>query len=370
MSRLAALLSVSGPFWPAGPFSIVACSLGRARILALRVEGSIGWVGINWAYLKLGVRGVFMNDYPRREARDLEEATPGRWLVRVEGRGKHHLELVGRAMVGKRSLPPDRRCGAGVLEARGAVLPLFCLLYADICAEIPNLDSADTGSLEHMSYVWKLLQQRCPLFLKKGSKSKLGRWYTWESRSLEILPWASTLLLVLLWAGIQHGWWRRFGETPLFVKASDAVGILEVEDGAPAQPTSGHAGSSPDAAPEEAALAAPPVARSDEAVEKKKKTLRNTMHFAATWLAQSKRTRLWRAMPCLEEPLRVCCGKRLVMQKTKGGNRELMLFLADGGYREELCEVFGVLRDSERMRQLKFASAEDLLAGVRRGALD
>lgn len=151
------------------------------------------------------------------------------------------------------------------------------------------------------------------------------------------------------------------GAGSFLVEASDAAATLEVEDGAPAQPAPGHAGSSPDAAPEEAALAAPPVARSDEAVEKKKKTLRNTMHFSATWLAPSKRTRrLWRAMPCLEEPLRVHCGKRLVMQKTKGGNRELMMLLVDGGYMAELCEVSGVLRDSERMRQLKFASAEDL----------
>lgn len=169
-----------------------------------------------------------------------------------------------------------------------------------------------------------------------------------------MLPWASTLLMVLRWSGIQQKWWRRLEDTPLFQRASDADGLV-VEGGQ----AEGGSENAPAQAPPVAVggdQAGKSAARSNTRLENMRQSAKNTMHFAASWLAQRKRRCLWCVMSGLEEPLRVQCGERLVMQQTRRGNRERFRQLVIGGYREEFCRVFGILGDAGELRRFEFGS--------------
>lgn len=95
-----------------------------------------------------------MNDYPHREARDLEEATRRAVLYGL----KVEASIILNLSVGPWSERARFHQIAGAAQEcwklGGPSMALFCFLYADICAGIPNLDSADAGSPTHMSYVW------------------------------------------------------------------------------------------------------------------------------------------------------------------------------------------------------------------------
>ena len=292
---------------------------------------------------------------PHREARDLDEATrqSGLMTLKVEASALLNLSI---GPWGEAARFGQMQGAAKDLWRLGSAdLPLFQLLYKDICAE-QGAVGLEVGTKEHMVYMWGFIQT-CPLFLKKGMKSKLGRWYSWEPKSEEMLPWRSTLLLVLLWEGIQKKWWKNISETPMFCEA-DSPADEDAEARGDEQGEGAAAGERQPGEP----IARDTVVASNAKVEALRKTVKHTMHYAAQFLANRPRSRLWAAMVFLEESLRILCGQRLVMQKTRGGNQQLMLHLAKGAWVADLSAVLERLQDMEGLAKLGFLHPSDYSA--------
>ena len=68
---------------------------------------------------------------------------------------------------------------------------------------------------EHMQEVFEALP-RSKIFQQKGDKVKLGRWASWFNANRAWRGQKMALLLVLLFMGLNKGWWSKMSELPIF----------------------------------------------------------------------------------------------------------------------------------------------------------
>jgi hypothetical protein len=107
---------------------------------------------------------------------------------------------------------------------------LFQALYPDIVRDL-KMHSIDEGTPEHMARVFEAMKT-CTVFHRRGKKVKKKRFMSWIDEGIAKLPESSVLLLVLLFRGIQMGWWTSFADCPLIhAKMAKADSEAVQEDG-------------------------------------------------------------------------------------------------------------------------------------------
>eukprot|EP00959_Pyramimonas_sp_CCMP1952_P179644 3756154-Pyramimonas_sp.AAC.1 len=89
------------------------------------------------------------------------------------------------------------------------------------------LDDFGIGTENHKEYVWNMVKNSIAWSIK-GSRVKIGRWASWINANREWRGKKMEVLLVLVYIGMLHGWWKSLDGVPI---TPSAMKILEVDSG-------------------------------------------------------------------------------------------------------------------------------------------
>ena len=59
------------------------------------------------------------------------------------------------------------------------------------------------------------MARQAPIFVGKGDKTQLNRWFQFTNRWKQFETWASVLLLITVYVGINLSWWTCLENSPL-----------------------------------------------------------------------------------------------------------------------------------------------------------
>ena len=93
--------------------------------------------------------------------------------------------------------------------------PLLQMYYEHLAQDFGMADDGSLGSLTHMLEVWKKAAQ-CPYFHKKGRHAQMSRWWAVHDIPVGIIPWVSTLAMVLADCLLPKGVVSCIEDLPLF----------------------------------------------------------------------------------------------------------------------------------------------------------
>lgn len=423
-------------------------------------QGAIGWPAAIWMDVALGLRGSSTEDKWHRWHNDLKEAlvAAGCWLKVCEktviynastapwGGHAFHGVLAGAAR--QYFEERDERCPlfqlfyqdrdcisapdpggcprqvaiSKVLLKSGKCPSYFATLGVptsnsdfspppipprntkDICRE-KDIFALDEGSPEHQRYVFQLIRNS-KKFKSKGRRVKLGRWQSWFKATGDWKGERTTVLLILVFAGLMRGWFSSIDELP-FGPLAPCAAAARSALGPDARPAlcdgaasdsgvnvgrSASASSScrapPQASPDVAmlvarqspadgdsltqvpagmasgAVSAPggqprTVKASNDELRKVRAGCKNTLHFCALALGCKYSNQITDMIYCLCEPANIFFDMGLTMTKTRRGSLEFHLSLCNGGFKRVIHEMSGKLVDPETIRRIGFLTAEE-----------
>lgn len=241
----------------------------------------------------------------------------------------------------------------------------------------------------------------------KGTRVKLGRWQSWFKVTADWKGERSSMLLVLMFAGLKRGWFQSLEELPFGQVAPWAaaaaqafrddgqpvMAIADEEQAAPiadagsSQPTSTSSAvveaSSP-AAPEQAsarALGLPPCAQlpaamvggapsvpaeaprtvraSNEELRKVRSGCKNTLHFRTLSLGDGFSNQVTDMVDSVCEPANTMFNKGLTMTKSRDGSLAFHLRLCHGGFGQVIADMFQKIVDPPTMARIGFLTQEE-----------
>ncbi|CAK0827487.1 unnamed protein product, partial [Prorocentrum cordatum] len=165
-------------------------------------EGSIGLPMTHWMDCFLGVRGASIEDKWHRFWNDMKGA------------------LIENDLW---SVISERTVVFNMMTAPFGHHKFFTEISEDICAEKGMLDDFGIGTENHKEYVWNMVKNSIAWSIK-GSRVKIGRSASWINANREWRGKKMEVLLVLVYIGMLHGWWKSLDGVPI---TPSAMKILE-----------------------------------------------------------------------------------------------------------------------------------------------
>ena len=317
-------------------------------------QGSIGWVGQQWLFLKAGLRGSGQEDDWHRRSNDAKLAlvSSNLWLVVLQWctvmnmlvgpwNGNAFYSYLKGALADDDNLPVMRH--------------FYTLLYDDICADHGEF-GVTFGSDEHFEHKFGQFR-KLPLLQKKGSRVRMLRWFAWFRRARDYAPNLNELLVVLLTVGLKRKWWANVSDTPLF--ASRHLEDNDVGDGGlqhvmlescdVVEPGAGDAG---------VAMALghlkETVSGSSEELKRIRSKTKNGMHFAAQVIATKVQTCLFVMILEVFEPIVQWFDMDLTACKTKRGVQASRYTESLNGVEPMLDQIVAFMASPSFLQKLQF----------------
>ena len=178
-------------------------------------QGSIGWVASCWMDSRLFLRSTTVEDEAHRyHGNDLKNAMVrcGLWIVICERTHLYNARTAPWQGHGFRNLIAD--AAELYFKHRDCHCPLFSSLYDRLCDEL-GVPLVGRGTAMSVQSVFEQIQQ-CPLFTKKGSRVRLGRWGSWHEASESWFGHKYSCLLVLTFMALMKKWEDVISHLPVF----------------------------------------------------------------------------------------------------------------------------------------------------------
>lgn len=315
-------------------------------------RGPCSWPMMTWLYTRMQVWGTWSPDPPHLLWSDMKAAmkTAGLWPSYLEGTllcGFKGGPFNGCAFLG---CMRDAAKNYAKRVTRPEEDDLFMHLYTDICADLGRESPTTFGTLEHIRAVHSQMLS-VAMNLKKGDKVKGARWFSFFHSAAQLLPTWTVQLLILIWIGINSGWFKGVSDSPLFqrVPPNDALPVVEAVDGAAPAAVEASVGEAPRG-----------VRHSDPPdLQTLRKACRNTMHVACTLLGdQGVRAKI-ALLVGVVAPVKEAFDKMITQMKTRKGCRFYLCDMATGSYDEVLVSIFRKFDDPELLSSMRLAGSSD-----------
>jgi hypothetical protein len=313
--------------------------------------GACDWPSKHLLYLDWGVRGSFHNDPHHR-----------RWDNCVNAMNQCGCNMVKMeaSVVFSFTTGPWHNCGnfgnlKDAMDQWGRSCthddPLFQFMYPKIVRDLHEGRLPEGfGSEEHRLSVWKALPEHI-VFLQKGMRTKLNRWYQLLQKCKTFRPYRSMVMAVLMYVGIHRGWWHGVEDTPCFAhepsSGASAVAARPQATEAPSQAavkSSGSVGRS--------------VRLSNEGVKTLRDHCQGGMHLACTILGMEETWALMSGMAAIAGPSHEEHSKTVTILKTKKGTLDWKCSMAAEHHWQYLQDTMDMLFDRGLMLKLGLVSYE------------
>eukprot|EP00971_Amphidinium_carterae_P339383 6477153-Amphidinium_carterae.1 len=304
---------------------IIADEHGRPERAALHVvsdEGSVGRVALLWLMSKTKIRGSAWVDPLHRHWNDTRLAMKGcsLWSVVQEYTCVFNVHMAPWQQSAFHSIISE--AGHEFFRTCDESNNLYMHMYEQLALE-QGCSPIDWATKEHVASVWNSLRNSKHLHAE-GDHVKLGRWYSFFKEADARSDRLAELQLILLYIGVQQGWWKDYESSPLGSRQMKQDDFL-VRDGAVAS-----AGS------KNRAVA---VSNEQEDLKQMRSSCRNSLEVVTKILANTYRRRLLQCMTAAVRPFRECFQRLQTTLKTRRGRGESMVSWASGKEISQVCSV-------------------------------
>lgn len=217
-----------------------------------------------------------------------------------------------------------------------------------------------------MRSTWLALPE-CELFVSKGRKVRMNRWFSWVKKTESIQKFGSVLLLILMYIGVTSNMYETVGDLPLLGTAKRPAGLADPIDrpgasattsskaAAPANASSSSSGGAQGAQQAPALRAS--VRDSNQEIDKLRRSCANTIHLASCVLANRTSMKVLSMMRLTTTPFEMAHGSQVVMFKTQAGAMRWHSEMANQEF-SHLSQAFDLLGDATAITVIGFRTME------------
>eukprot|EP00971_Amphidinium_carterae_P336242 6472491-Amphidinium_carterae.3 len=301
---------------------VIAGKDGVALRPALHVvtdEGCVGRVALLYLMSRTCLRGTALGDPLHRHWNDTKLAikSSSLWSVVQEYTCVFNVHMAPWNQSAFHSI--IAQAGREYFEHCDESNRLYVHMYEEL-AEERSTSPMEWATSEHYTALWRSLTQSKHL-RSEGDHVKLGRWYSFFKEADARADRLAELQLILLYVGIQQGWWPDFESSPLGHRESLKEELLQRE-----APLSAGAGSSRTVS----------LSNEQEDLKQMRSSCRNTLEVVTRILGNTHRRRLLHCLRTAVAPFRECFQRLQTRIKTVRGRGETMVDWAAG---TEICLV-------------------------------
>lgn len=331
----------------AAPRLEMCWSSARPSLHQVIDQGSIGFGAKQYLYSKGGIRGSLDIDPPHRRHNN------ALWSLAQANLTWAKLEMQllqcfsAAPWGGSAHFHSLKGASQEFFSNRQATWDLFAARYARISWQLhQGRLPPDAFSPDHMAFVWDLCQE-CWCFLRKGTRTRGGRWFQVFERASEHTPHFETLALVLEYIGLHEGWVELVNDeapapSPLD-GATPFVNEISRQDSRPSEDTRRTT-----------------VAASNAAAETLMRKCDNYKHMAFTIVSNQSLHSIWTCLRTLIEPTMHEHNLTIVKQKTMEGGAAWLRDMVNCGYTGYLRNTLDLLGDEDMLVAAGFLSASSM----------
>eukprot|EP00971_Amphidinium_carterae_P321375 6387649-Amphidinium_carterae.2 len=315
----------------------------RPALHVVTDEGCVGRVALLYLMSRAGLRGSALGDPLHRHWNDTKLAIKASslWSVVQEYTCVFNVHMAPWNQSAFHSI--IAQVGHEYFQNCDESNGLYKHMYEEL-AEERAASPMEWATSEHYTNLWRSLAQSKHL-RSEGDHVKLGRWYSFFKEADARSESLAELQLILLYIGVQQGWWKDFESSPLGWRESLKEDLLQREP--PVQPG---AGSSRMVS----------LSNEQEDLKQMRSSCRNTLEVVTRILSNTHRRRLLHCMRAAIGPFRECFQRLQTTMKTRGGRGESMVDWAAGTEISLVCSsALSSLHSAQTMKALKLKTESD-----------